>query len=132
VPVVLPVTLPVTFPVTAPIKPFVDVTGPEKVVDAMIFPYIQVECISLYVVSRDCLMHRKPRDNVFIHHLKINATKKGAEAPFFIRLQRNRTCRVDRSSRSCNAHETCNARCLYRSHRPCCFAGVYEQSASYR
>ena len=48
----------VTVPVKEPIKPFVDVTGPENVVDAMIFPYIQVECISLYVVSRDCLMHR--------------------------------------------------------------------------
>jgi hypothetical protein len=43
--VTLPVTAtvaPVTLPVTLPIKPFVDVTGPEKVVDAMIVPYIQV------------------------------------------------------------------------------------------
>ncbi len=39
-------------------KPFKDTTGPENVVRAMIFPYIQVKCISLYVVSRDCLMHR--------------------------------------------------------------------------
>jgi hypothetical protein len=39
-------------------KPFCDTTGPENVVVAMIFPYIQVKCISLYVVSRDCLMHR--------------------------------------------------------------------------
>jgi hypothetical protein len=31
-----PVTAPVTGPVTAPMKPFVDVTGPEKVVLAMI------------------------------------------------------------------------------------------------
>jgi len=54
----VPVTLPVVLPVTAPIKPFVDVTGPENVVDAMIVPYIQVGHISLYVVSRDCLMHR--------------------------------------------------------------------------
>ena len=45
--------------VTVPeIKPFNDLTGPENVVNAMIGPYIQVECISLYVVSRDCLMHR--------------------------------------------------------------------------
>jgi hypothetical protein len=36
IPVVVPVTLPVTLPVTAPMKPFVDVTGPEKVVLAMI------------------------------------------------------------------------------------------------
>jgi hypothetical protein len=40
-------------------KPLLDTTGPENVVVAMIFPYIQVKCISLYVVSRDCLMHRK-------------------------------------------------------------------------
>jgi hypothetical protein len=53
-------------PVRAPIKPFVDVTGPEKVVDAIIFPYIQVKCISLYVVSRDCLMHRITPGCVFI------------------------------------------------------------------
>jgi len=32
-------------------KPFKDTTGPENVVRAMIFPYIQVKCISLYVVS---------------------------------------------------------------------------------
>jgi len=56
-------------PVTAPIKPFVDVTGPEKVVDAMIFPYIQVKCASLYVVSRDCLAHRKARITAFIPKL---------------------------------------------------------------
>jgi hypothetical protein len=31
----VPATFPVTLPVTAPIKPFVDVTGPEKVVDAI-------------------------------------------------------------------------------------------------
>jgi hypothetical protein len=40
------------------IKPLLDTTGPENVVVAMMCPYIQVECISLYVVSRDCLMHR--------------------------------------------------------------------------
>jgi len=57
---------PATLPVRAPIKPLVDVTGPEKVVDAMIFPYIQVKCINRYVVSRDCLMHRKARIAVFI------------------------------------------------------------------
>jgi len=61
-----PATLPVTLPVRLPIKPFVDVTGPEKVVDAIIFPYIQVKCASLYVVSRDCLAHRKARIAVFI------------------------------------------------------------------
>jgi hypothetical protein len=33
--------LPVTLPVTAPIKPFVDVTGPEKVVDAMMILHIE-------------------------------------------------------------------------------------------
>jgi len=38
----VPAVSPVTLPVNAPIKPFVDVTGPEKVVDAMIFPYMQV------------------------------------------------------------------------------------------
>jgi len=39
-PVMLPVTLPVMLPVVLPIKPFVDVTGPVKVVDAMIcFPF---------------------------------------------------------------------------------------------
>jgi hypothetical protein len=32
-------------------KPLLDMTGPENVVFAMIFPYIQVKCISLYVVS---------------------------------------------------------------------------------
>ena len=51
-------TVPVTLPTMLPIKPFVDVTGPENVVDAMMIPYIQVGHISLYVVSRDCLMHR--------------------------------------------------------------------------
>jgi hypothetical protein len=35
-----------TLPVKAPIKPLVDVTGPEKVVDAMIFPYMQVMRLS--------------------------------------------------------------------------------------
>jgi len=45
-----PATLPVTLPVKSPIKPLVDVTGPEKVVDAMMVPYIQVRRISLYVV----------------------------------------------------------------------------------
>jgi len=44
---------------TVPVeKPFCDTTGPENVVVAMMVPYIQVKCISLYVVSRDCLMHR--------------------------------------------------------------------------
>jgi hypothetical protein len=33
---VVAATAPVTVPVTAPMKPFVDVTGPEKVVLAMI------------------------------------------------------------------------------------------------
>ena len=45
-PAMLPVTLPVTLPVKAPIKPLVEVTGPEKVVDAMIFPYMQVTRLS--------------------------------------------------------------------------------------
>jgi hypothetical protein len=41
-----PAMLPVTLPVKAPIKPLVEVTGPEKVVDAMIFPYMQVMRLS--------------------------------------------------------------------------------------
>jgi len=71
-----PATLPVTLPVILPIKPLVDVTGPEKVVDAMIVPYIQVKCISLYVVSRDCLMHRIARNKV-----NIQQNKRGHKAP---------------------------------------------------
>lgn len=35
------VTLPETFPVTEPIKPFSEVTGPEKVVEAMVVPFAQ-------------------------------------------------------------------------------------------
>jgi hypothetical protein len=34
---VVTATVPVTVPVKLPIKPFVDVTGPEKVVDAMMY-----------------------------------------------------------------------------------------------
>jgi hypothetical protein len=32
----------------------VDATGPEKLVRAMSFPYMQVEVFCLHVVSRDC------------------------------------------------------------------------------
>ena len=48
----------VTAPTRLPIKPFVDVTGPENVVVAMIFPYMQVWRICLHVVSRDYQIHR--------------------------------------------------------------------------
>jgi hypothetical protein len=60
-----------------PIKPFNDLTGPENVVNAMIFPYIQVKCISLYVVSRDCLMHR-----ISPEWSQYTPKEKGAQAPF--------------------------------------------------
>jgi hypothetical protein len=40
-PATLPVTLPVMFPVTEPTKPLVEVTGPEKVVEAMAVPLAQ-------------------------------------------------------------------------------------------
>jgi hypothetical protein len=35
-------------------KPLLDMTGPENVVFAMIFPYMQVRVFCLHVVSRDC------------------------------------------------------------------------------
>jgi hypothetical protein len=55
----------------------IDLTGPENVVNAMIFPYIQVKCISLYVVSRDCLMHR-----ISPEWSQYTPKEKGAQAPF--------------------------------------------------
>jgi hypothetical protein len=36
------------------IKPLLDMTGPENVVFAMMFPYMQVRVFCLHVVSRDC------------------------------------------------------------------------------
>ena len=41
VPVTVPVTLPVTLPVRLPTKPLVERTGPEKVVLAIMIPYMQ-------------------------------------------------------------------------------------------
>ena len=38
---VLTVAVPVTEPTKLPMKPFVDVTGPEKVVDAMMIPHMR-------------------------------------------------------------------------------------------
>jgi hypothetical protein len=35
-------------------KPLLDMTGPENVVFAMMFPYMQVRVFCLHVVSRDC------------------------------------------------------------------------------
>jgi hypothetical protein len=35
-------------------KPLLDMTGPENVVFAMMFPYMQVGVFCLHVVSRDC------------------------------------------------------------------------------
>jgi len=49
-------------------NPLVDVTGPLKVVEAMMVPYMQVRRISLHVVRRDGLIHRKARSGSFIAH----------------------------------------------------------------
>jgi hypothetical protein len=38
---VVAATAPVTAPVTAPTKPLVEVTGPEKVVEAMMIPHMR-------------------------------------------------------------------------------------------
>jgi hypothetical protein len=62
-----------------PIKPLRDETGPENVVNAMIFPYMQVRRINLHVVSRDCLIHRKARIKV-----NIQQNKRGHKAPLQI------------------------------------------------
>jgi len=44
----------------------------------MIFPYIQVRRINLYVVSRDCLMHRiSPDYHVYTTVFKPMQQKKG-------------------------------------------------------
>jgi hypothetical protein len=45
------VMLPVTLPVMLPIKPFVDVTGPVKVVDAMIFFLLHKFHLLVYATS---------------------------------------------------------------------------------
>jgi hypothetical protein len=58
-------------------KPFCDMTGPENVVFAMIFPYMQVGRICLHVVSRDCQIHRKTPE-----WFEYTAKEKGALAPF--------------------------------------------------
>jgi hypothetical protein len=49
----------VTGPVIAPMKPFTEVTGPEKVVEAMMISSHAIRRICLHVVSRDCQIHRK-------------------------------------------------------------------------
>jgi hypothetical protein len=63
------------------------------VVDAMIFPYMQVRVFCLHVVSRDCQNTGKARNVLNIHQ-----KKKGHKAPFSIYLtikrQVSRTCRV--------------------------------------
>jgi hypothetical protein len=59
--IVVATTAPVTLPVTAPIKPLVEVTGPEKVVFAILRILtceLILGCICLHVVSRDCQIHR--------------------------------------------------------------------------
>jgi hypothetical protein len=59
------------------------VTGPEKVVDAMIFPYMQVWRICLHVVSRDCQIHRGPRVVANISPTKKKRKKKGSQSSLF-------------------------------------------------
>jgi hypothetical protein len=44
----------VSKPVIAPIKPLVDVTGPENVVEAILIPHMRVVDMCLHVVSRNC------------------------------------------------------------------------------